>query len=37
MDYSSYSFDRVRSRPAMIIKGVRKAAFYPKMRHSPQS
>jgi hypothetical protein len=37
MDGSSCGFDRVRSRPANIIKGAKKAAYYPKMRHSPQS
>jgi hypothetical protein len=37
MDCSSCSFDRVRSRPAMIIKGAKKAAYYPKARCSPQS
>jgi hypothetical protein len=37
MDYSSCGFDRVRSRPAKITKGAKKAAYYPKMRHRPQS
>jgi hypothetical protein len=37
MDGSSCGFDRVSSRPAKIIKGAKKAAYYPKMRHSPQS
>ena len=37
MDYSSCGFDRVRSRPVKIIKGMKKAAYYPKTRHSPQS
>jgi hypothetical protein len=37
MDGSSFGFGRVRSRPAKIIKGAKKAAYYPKMRHSPQS
>jgi hypothetical protein len=37
MDGSSCGFDRARSHPAMIIKGAKKAAYYPKMRHSPQS
>jgi hypothetical protein len=30
-------FDRARSRLAKIIKGAKKAAYYPKMRHSLQS
>ena len=37
MDGSSSGFDRVRSRPATIIKGAKKAAYYPKTRHSSQS
>jgi hypothetical protein len=37
MDLSSCGFDRVRSRPVKIIKGMKKAAYYPKTRHSPQS
>jgi hypothetical protein len=37
MDYSSCSFDRVRSRPAEIIKGAKKAAYNPKIRCFPQS
>ena len=37
MDGSSFGFDRARSRPAKITKGAKKAAYYPKMRHSPQS
>jgi hypothetical protein len=37
MDFSSCGFDRFRSRPAKIIKGAKKAAYYPKIRHSPQS
>jgi hypothetical protein len=37
MDYCSCGFDRVRSRPARIIKGKKKAAYYPKTRRSPQS
>jgi hypothetical protein len=37
MDCGSFGFDRVRSRPAKIIKGMKKAAYYPKMRNSPQS
>ena len=37
IDGSSCGFDRVRSHPAKIIKGAKKAAYYPKMRHSPQS
>jgi hypothetical protein len=36
MDGSSCGFGRVRSRPAKIIKGAKKAAYYPKIRHSPQ-
>jgi hypothetical protein len=32
MDGSICGFDRVRSRPAKIIKGAKKAAYYPKMR-----
>ena len=36
-DYSSCGFDHVRSRPAKIIKGAKKAAYYPKTRHSPKS
>jgi hypothetical protein len=36
MSGSSCGFDRARSRPAMIIKGAKKAAYHPKMRHSPQ-
>jgi hypothetical protein len=34
---NSYSFDRARSRPAKISKGKQKAAYYPKMRYSPQN
>jgi hypothetical protein len=34
---SSCGFDRVRSRPAKIIKGTKKAGYYQIMRHSPQS
>jgi hypothetical protein len=37
MDFSSSGFDRVRSRPTKIIKVAKKAAYYPKMRHCPQS
>jgi hypothetical protein len=37
MDFSSCGFGRVRSRPAKIIKGMKKAACYPKMRRSPKS
>jgi hypothetical protein len=37
MDGSSCGFDRVRSRPAKIIKDVTKAAYYSKIRHTPQS
>jgi hypothetical protein len=37
MDFNYCGFDRVRSRPAMIIKEVKKAAYSPKMQHSPQS
>ena len=33
MDGSSCGFDRVRSHPAKIIKGAKKAAYYPKMRY----
>jgi hypothetical protein len=33
----SFGFDRVLSRPAKVIKGAKKAVYYPKMRHSPQS
>jgi hypothetical protein len=37
MDYSSCGLGRFRSRLAKIIKGAKKAAYYPKTRHSPQS
>jgi hypothetical protein len=37
MGGSSCGFGRVRSRPAMIIKGAKKAAYYPKTRYSPQN
>jgi hypothetical protein len=37
MDGSSCGFDRARSCPAKIIKGAKKAAYYPKIRHSPRS
>jgi hypothetical protein len=37
MDCNSCGFDRARCRPAKSIKGAKKAAFYPKTRHSPQS
>ena len=37
MDCSSCGFDRVRSHPAEIIKGVKKAAYYPKTPDSPKS
>jgi hypothetical protein len=37
MDFTSFSFDRVHSHPAKIIKGAKTAAYCPKMRHSPQS
>jgi hypothetical protein len=37
MDGRNYSFGRVRSRPVTIIKGTKKAAYYPKTRCSPQS
>jgi len=37
IDGSSCGFDRVRSHPAKIIKGAKKAADYPKIRHSLQS
>jgi len=36
-DGSSCGFDRARSRPAKIIKGTGRVAYYPKIRHSPQS
>ena len=35
MGGSSCGFDRARSRPAKIIKGAKKAAYYPKIRCSP--
>jgi hypothetical protein len=31
----SCSFDCARSRPAKIIKGAKKAAYYPTLQHSP--
>jgi hypothetical protein len=34
---SSCGFDRARCRPASIIKGTKKAAYYSQMRHSTQS
>jgi hypothetical protein len=37
MDFSSCGFGRARSCQAMIIKGAKKAACYPKTRCSPQS
>jgi hypothetical protein len=37
MDKSSCGFGSARSRPAKIIKGTKKAAYYPKARCSPQS
>ena len=37
MDGSSCGFDRACSRPAKIIKGAKKAAYYLKTRCSPQS
>ena len=37
MDGSSCGFGRFRSRPAKIIKGTKKAAFYPKIRYSAKS
>jgi hypothetical protein len=37
MDGSSCGFDRARSHLAKITKGVKKAAYYPKARCSPQS
>jgi hypothetical protein len=37
VDWSSCDFHRARSRPATIIKGAKKAAYYPKTRYSPQS
>ena len=37
MDGRSCGFDRARSRPAKIINGAKKAAYYPKTRCSPQS
>jgi hypothetical protein len=33
----SCDFDRVRSRPAKVIKGAKKVACYPKARCSPKS
>jgi hypothetical protein len=37
MDYSRCGFKRARSRPAKIVKGAKKEAYYPKARWSPQS
>jgi hypothetical protein len=37
MGGSSCGFDRVCSRPAAIIKGTKKAAYYPKKRCSLRS
>jgi hypothetical protein len=37
MDGSSCGFDRVCSRPAKIIKGTKKTAYYPKTRCSPKN
>ena len=37
MDANNRGFGRVRNRPAKTIKGAKKAAYYPKMRHRPQS
>jgi hypothetical protein len=37
MDGRSCGFDRARSRPAKIINGAKKAAYYPKTRFFPQS
>jgi hypothetical protein len=37
MNGSSCGFDRVRSRPAKIIKGVKKATYYLKARCSTKS
>jgi hypothetical protein len=37
MDGSNCGFDRARSCPANIIKGAKKAAYFPKTRCSLQS
>ena len=37
MDRSRCDYGRVCSRPAKIIKGTGRVAYYPKIRHSPQS
>jgi hypothetical protein len=37
MDCNSCGFDRARSRPAKIIKGAKKTAYYAEVWHSPQS
>jgi hypothetical protein len=37
MEFSGCGFGRVSSRPAMIIKGMKKAAFYQKIQHSLRS
>jgi hypothetical protein len=37
MDCSCCGFDRVSSRPAKIVTGAKKAAYYLKTRHSPPS
>jgi hypothetical protein len=37
MGCNSCGFDRVRCRPDKIINGAKKAAYYPKIRHSPRS
>jgi hypothetical protein len=37
LDMDGNNFDRACSRPAMIIKVAKKAAYYSKIRHSPQS
>jgi hypothetical protein len=37
MEVSSCGFDRVRSRPAKITNGAKKAAYNPKARCSPRS
>jgi hypothetical protein len=36
MDGSSCGFDRARSRPAKVIKGAKKAVYYPRARRCPQ-
>jgi hypothetical protein len=37
MDGNSCGFYRARSRPAMNIKGMEKAVYFPKIRYSPKS